>query len=59
MFELVLNATHESPKCLCLAFFFFLLFDRSGKDFDIVSQRVAASNSYLKDAFVEALQQSE
>jgi len=32
---------------------------RSGKDFDITSQRVAASNPLLKDAFVEVLQQSE
>ena len=28
---------------------------RSGKDFDITSQRVAASNPVVKDAFVEAL----
>ncbi|KAF2306037.1 hypothetical protein GH714_009899 [Hevea brasiliensis] len=36
-----------------------LVYDPSGKDFDITSQRVAASNPLLKDAFVEALQQSE
>ncbi|KAL3627292.1 Small subunit (SSU) processome component [Castilleja foliolosa] len=36
-----------------------LLFDPSGKDFDITSQRVEASNSFLKDTFIEALQQSE
>ncbi|CAA0817987.1 Inositol-phosphate phosphatase [Striga hermonthica] len=36
-----------------------LVFDPSGKDFDITSQRVAASNSYLKDAFIEAMQQSK
>ncbi|KAL3627342.1 vacuolar transporter chaperone [Castilleja foliolosa] len=36
-----------------------LVFDPSGKDFDITSQRVAASNSFLKDTFIEALQQSE
>jgi len=28
---------------------------RSGKDFDITSQRVAASNPLLKEAFVEVL----
>ncbi|KAL3625021.1 vacuolar transporter chaperone [Castilleja foliolosa] len=33
-----------------------LVFDPSGKDFDITSQRVAASNPLVKDAFVEALQ---
>lgn len=32
---------------------------RSGKDFDITAQRVAASNPLVKDAFVEALRQSE
>ncbi|XP_057960778.1 inositol monophosphatase 3 isoform X2 [Malania oleifera] len=32
-----------------------LVFDPSGKDFDIMSQRAAASNPHLKDAFVEAL----
>lgn len=32
---------------------------RSGKDFDITSQRVAASNPLLKDAFVKALLESE
>ncbi|KAI3456550.1 hypothetical protein Pfo_013213 [Paulownia fortunei] len=36
-----------------------LVFDPSGKDFDITSQRVAASNPFLTDAFIEALQQSE
>lgn len=36
-----------------------VIFDPSGKDFDITAQRVAASNPLLKDAFVEALQQSE
>ncbi|KAL6520489.1 vacuolar transporter chaperone [Orobanche hederae] len=35
-----------------------LVFDPSGKDFDITSQRVAASNTYLKDVFIEAFQQS-
>ncbi|GFP99819.1 inositol-phosphate phosphatase, partial [Phtheirospermum japonicum] len=33
-----------------------LVFDPSGKDFDITSHRVAASNPLVKDAFVEALQ---
>ncbi|KAL0300879.1 UNVERIFIED_CONTAM: putative MO25-like protein [Sesamum radiatum] len=36
-----------------------LVFDPSGQDFDITSQRVAASNPFIKDAFIEALQQSE
>ncbi|KAJ8759774.1 hypothetical protein K2173_009875 [Erythroxylum novogranatense] len=36
-----------------------LVYDPSGKDFDITSQRVAASNPQLKDAFIEALQQAE
>ncbi|KAJ7946388.1 Inositol-1-monophosphatase [Quillaja saponaria] len=36
-----------------------LVYDPSGKDFDITSQRVAASNPHLKDAFVEVLKQSE
>ncbi|GER52872.1 inositol-1-monophosphatase family protein [Striga asiatica] len=36
-----------------------LVFDPSGKDFDITSQKVAASNSYLKEAFIEAMQQSK
>uniref|UniRef100_A0A5B7AL69 Inositol-1-monophosphatase n=1 Tax=Davidia involucrata TaxID=16924 RepID=A0A5B7AL69_DAVIN len=36
-----------------------VLFDPSGKDFDITAQHVAASNPLLKDAFIEALQQSE
>nr|GEY26816.1 inositol-phosphate phosphatase-like [Tanacetum cinerariifolium] len=35
-----------------------VIFDPSGKDFDITAQRVAASNPLVKDAFVEALQQS-
>ncbi|PIN03252.1 Inositol monophosphatase [Handroanthus impetiginosus] len=35
------------------------VFDLSGKDFDIMSQQVAASNPLVKDAFIEALQQSE
>ncbi|XP_010463715.1 PREDICTED: inositol-phosphate phosphatase-like isoform X1 [Camelina sativa] len=33
-----------------------LIFDPSGKDLDITSQRVAASNASLKELFVEALQ---
>lgn len=33
---------------------FFL---RSGKGFDITSQRVAASNPHVKDAFIKALQE--
>ncbi|KAL6542943.1 Small subunit (SSU) processome component [Orobanche hederae] len=36
-----------------------LVFDPSGKDFDITSHRVAASNPLVKDAFVEALQYAE
>ncbi|KAL3519314.1 hypothetical protein ACH5RR_017463 [Cinchona calisaya] len=36
-----------------------LLFDPSGDDFDITSRRIAASNPHLKDAFIEALQESE
>ncbi|KAI4311925.1 hypothetical protein MLD38_036789 [Melastoma candidum] len=36
-----------------------LVFDPSGKDFDITSQRVAASNPLLRDAFVEAMGQEE
>ncbi|KAJ8770547.1 hypothetical protein K2173_018038 [Erythroxylum novogranatense] len=36
-----------------------LIFDPSGKDFDITSQRVAASNPQLKDACVEALEEAE
>lgn len=36
-----------------------VLFDPSGKEFDITSQRVAASNPLLKEAFIEALLQSE
>ncbi|XP_034697498.1 inositol monophosphatase 3 [Vitis riparia] len=35
-----------------------LVYDPSGKDFDIISQRVAASNPHLKDAFVKVLGQS-
>ncbi|CAH1423727.1 unnamed protein product [Lactuca virosa] len=35
-----------------------LIFDPSGNDFDITAQRIAASNPLVKDAFVEALQQS-
>ncbi|XP_019265136.1 PREDICTED: LOW QUALITY PROTEIN: inositol monophosphatase 1-like [Nicotiana attenuata] len=35
-----------------------VLFDPSGSDFDITAQRVAATNPHLKDAFIEALQQS-
>ncbi|KAL6562310.1 Small subunit (SSU) processome component [Orobanche gracilis] len=35
-----------------------LVFDPSSEDFDITSQRVAASNTYLKDVFIEAFQQS-
>ncbi|KAG6743527.1 hypothetical protein POTOM_052226 [Populus tomentosa] len=36
-----------------------IVYDPSGKDFDITTQRVAASNPLLKEAFVEVLQQSE
>ncbi|CAA2980393.1 L-galactose-1-phosphate phosphatase [Olea europaea subsp. europaea] len=36
-----------------------VVFDPSGKDLDITSQRIAASNPLLKDAFVEALLVSE
>ncbi|EPS58689.1 hypothetical protein M569_16124, partial [Genlisea aurea] len=32
-----------------------LVFDISGGEFDLTAQRVAASNAFLKDAFVEAL----
>ncbi|KAJ0448303.1 putative L-galactose 1-phosphate phosphatase [Helianthus annuus] len=35
-----------------------VIFDPSGNDFDITAQRVAASNQLVKDAFVDALQQS-
>ncbi|KAI7727504.1 hypothetical protein M8C21_024296 [Ambrosia artemisiifolia] len=35
-----------------------VVFDPSGNEFDITAQRVAASNPLVKDAFVEALQQS-
>ncbi|MQL99860.1 hypothetical protein Taro_032589 [Colocasia esculenta] len=33
-----------------------LVFDPSGKDFDITSSKVAATNGYLKDLFVNALE---
>jgi inositol-phosphate phosphatase/L-galactose 1-phosphate phosphatase len=36
-----------------------LVFDPSGKDFDITSHQIAASNPLLKDAFVKALQLPE
>ncbi|KAJ0018720.1 inositol-phosphate phosphatase [Pistacia vera] len=36
-----------------------VVYDPSGKDFDITAQRVAASNPLLKEVFVEALKQSE
>ncbi|CAL5434441.1 unnamed protein product [Camellia sinensis] len=36
-----------------------VIFDPSGKEFDITAQRVAASNPLLKDKFVEAFRQSE
>lgn len=36
-----------------------LVFDPSGKDFDIMSQRIAASNAHLKDKFIDALQEAE
>lgn len=32
---------------------------RSGSEFDITAQRVAATNPHLKEAFIEALQLSE
>ncbi|KAM7501047.1 hypothetical protein LguiA_025461 [Lonicera macranthoides] len=35
-----------------------VLFDPSGKEFDITAQCIAATNPLLKDAFIEALQQS-
>ncbi|KAK4372763.1 hypothetical protein RND71_008147 [Anisodus tanguticus] len=35
------------------------VFDPSGSEFDITARRVAATNAHLKDAFIEALQQSE
>ncbi|KVH96722.1 Inositol monophosphatase [Cynara cardunculus var. scolymus] len=35
-----------------------VIFDPSGNGFDITAQRIAASNPLVKDAFVEALQQS-
>ncbi|MED6157108.1 vacuolar transporter chaperone [Stylosanthes scabra] len=36
-----------------------VVFDLSGADFDITSQRVAASNPFLKDALVDALRQAQ
>ncbi|GAB4826493.1 Mitochondrial inner membrane peptidase complex subunit [Ancistrocladus abbreviatus] len=36
-----------------------VIFDPSGKDFDITVTRIAASNPLLKDAFVDALKQAE
>ncbi|MED6219492.1 vacuolar transporter chaperone [Stylosanthes scabra] len=36
-----------------------VVFDPSGADFDITSQRVAASNPFLKDALVDALRQAQ
>ncbi|XP_043688747.1 inositol-phosphate phosphatase isoform X1 [Telopea speciosissima] len=36
-----------------------LVFDPSGSDFDITSQRAAASNPRLKDIFIEALREAE
>lgn len=36
-----------------------LVFDPSGEDFDIMSRRVAATNGYLKDIFVDALREAE
>ncbi|XP_071723856.1 inositol monophosphatase 3-like [Rutidosis leptorrhynchoides] len=33
-----------------------IVYDQSGKDFDLTSQRVAASNSIVKDAFLEVLE---
>ncbi|KAH9609601.1 hypothetical protein KSS87_014073 [Heliosperma pusillum] len=36
-----------------------LVFDPSGKDFDITVTRIAASNALMKDSFVEAFQQAE
>ncbi|XP_052116867.1 inositol-phosphate phosphatase [Arachis duranensis] len=36
-----------------------VVFDPSGAEFDVTAQRVAASNPSLKDAFVEALRQTE
>ncbi|KAG6502751.1 hypothetical protein ZIOFF_035038 [Zingiber officinale] len=35
------------------------VFDPSGGDFDLMSQRAAASNSHLKDAFIRELNKSE
>ncbi|GAA0172921.1 phosphatase [Lithospermum erythrorhizon] len=36
-----------------------VIFDPSGKDFDITAQRVAASNPLLKKVFIDALKESE
>ncbi|KAJ6815983.1 inositol-phosphate phosphatase-like [Iris pallida] len=36
-----------------------LVFDPSGEDFDIMSQRIAASNTHLKDKFIDALREAE
>ncbi|XP_077229941.1 inositol monophosphatase family protein [Tasmannia lanceolata] len=36
-----------------------LVFDPSGGEFDVMSQRVAATNSHLKDVFVDALREAE
>ncbi|KAK1268491.1 Inositol monophosphatase 3 [Acorus gramineus] len=36
-----------------------LVFDPSGEEFDITSQRVAASNAHLKELFVDALREAE
>ncbi|KAJ4704050.1 Inositol-1-monophosphatase [Melia azedarach] len=36
-----------------------VVYDPSGTDFNITAQRVAASNPFLKDAFLDALRQSE
>lgn len=36
-----------------------LVFDPSGGEFDIMSKRVAASNSHLKDVFLAALKEGE
>ncbi|PSR98403.1 Inositol monophosphatase [Actinidia chinensis var. chinensis] len=36
-----------------------VLFDPSGKEFDISAQRIAASNPLLKDPFIEALRESK
>ncbi|KAJ6845855.1 inositol-phosphate phosphatase-like [Iris pallida] len=36
-----------------------LVFDPSGEDYDIMSQRIAASNAHLKDKFIDALREAE